>query len=216
MYGQAAGFRLPTEVKRYYEGDLWSSYFFADTAATANTDNPLFSTAIGNSGAGFPVAWGPMSISETNMEENGRIASGLAYTVRQIAIEPHYDDNRAVIGADLRNLQFFCVPIWKFLNTEVPVAPVSMIGQGGGIFGSTADTGAAEGGLGGSRVALNNGAGQTFVYYELPVLLPANTTFSLRLRFGSNATVIDGGLGASDFIVRAHLLGVITSAVPQG
>jgi len=150
------------------------------------------------------------------MEEGGRIASGLAYTVRQVAIEPIYDDVWPVVHADIKNLQYSCVPTWRFLNTEVEISPVALIGQGGGIFGTSADTGAADGGLGGSRIALNNGAGQTWIYYELPVLLPANTTFSLRLRFGANAVVIDGGRNTSNLIVRGHLIGVITSAVPQG
>ena len=213
MFGQQAGMRLPTEVRRYYEGDLWSTFLRADAAALADQNWAFFSTPIGQTGQGFGV---PMSISETNMEEAGRIASGLAYTVRQVAIEPNYDDNFEVVRADISALQTFCVPVWKFLNTEVEIAPVALIGQGGGIFGSTADTGAAEGGSGGSRIILNNGAGQTWIYHELPVLLPANTTFSLRLKFGSTAPVVDGGTNNSDLITRAHLIGVVTSAVPQG
>ena len=213
MFGQQAGMRLPTEVKRYYEGDLWSSQFFANAAATANLDRPHFTVPVGQQGQGFAAA---LSISETNMEEGGRIASGLAYTVRQVAIEPIYDDVWPVVHADIKNLQYSCVPTWRFLNTEVEISPVALIGQGGGIFGTSADTGAADGGLGGSRIALNNGAGQTWIYYELPVLLPANTTFSLRLRFGANAAAIDGGRNTSNLIVRGHLIGVITSAVPQG
>lgn len=213
MWGQQAGMRLPTEVRRYFEGDLWSAFFFTNGAATANTTNEVFTTRLGQQGQGFPAA---LSIAETNMREAGRIASGLAYTVRQVAIEPQYDDCFGVVRADMINLQLNCVPIWSFLNTEVEIAPVSLVGQGGGIFGSTADTGAAEGGLGGTRFFINNGAGQTWVYHELPVLLPANTTFSVRLRFGASAVVINGGTNASDLIVRTHLIGVATSAVPQG
>jgi hypothetical protein len=213
-YGQQAGMRLPTEVKRYYEGDLWSTHFFADAAPLASLIRPLYSVAIGGTGQGFGAV--SLDIAHTNMEEAGRIASGLAYTVRQVGIECCYDDNWGICRADLQNVRFYCVPTWKFLNTEVPIAPVSLIGEGGGIFGSTADTGGAEGGLGGSRMVLNNGAGQTWCYYELPVLLPANTTFSLRLMFGALATVVDGGLNNSDLLIRAHLIGVVTSAVPQG
>ncbi len=213
MYGQMAGFRLPTNVKRYYEADLWSSYYFLNAAALAGLTRDLFSVKQGGSGQGFP---NPLSIAETNMAEAGRIASGLAYTVRQVAIEPLYDDSYPVVGADLRNLLNNAVPIWKFLNTTVEIATVSLIGQGGGIFGSTADTGAVEGGSGGSRIALNNGAGSTWVYHELPVLLPANTTFSLQIAFGDSAIAVDGGSNNSNFIIRAHLVGVATSAVPEG
>ncbi len=213
MFGQHARMRLPTEVKRYYEGDLWSTFFIADAAATANSENELYTTPKGATGQGFPAA---LSIAETNVREGGRIASGLAYTVRQVAIEPYYDDNFSIVRADIQNLHANCVPVWSFLNTEVEIAPVSIVGQGGGIFGSTADTGAADGGSGGSRIILNNGAGQTWIYHELPVLLPANTTFSLKLKFGSSGQVVDGGSNNSNLLIRSHLIGVATSAVPQG
>jgi hypothetical protein len=93
---------------------------------------------------------------------------------------------------------------------------MSLIGQGGGIFGATADTGAVEGGSGGSRFAFNNGAGSTWVNHELPVLLPANTSFALQIQFGTNAIAVDGGTNSSNLIIRSHLVGVATSAVPEG
>lgn len=213
MWGQNAGMRLPTEVKRFYEGDLWSTYLWADGTALANSTFEIFTTQKGQQGQGFAVA---LTISETNIREGGRIAAGLAFTTRQVAIEPSYNDNRPMVRAEIQNLQNFMVPIWSFLNTEVEVAPTSVVGQAGGIFGTSADTGAVEGGAGGSRIALNNGAGQAWVYHELPVLLPANTTFSVLLRFGSGALVVDGGLGNSALRVRGHLIGVATSAIPQG
>lgn len=212
-FGQMAGMKLPTAIKRYYEGDLWSAYFFADATALANQGVRLFTTPRNQQGQGFAT---PLSISETDMDEGGRIANGLAFTVRQIAIELSYDDNWPVVRADLQNVQYYCVPTWKFLNAEIHVAPVQLIGQGGGIFGSTADTGAAEGGAGGSRIALNNGLAQTWVYYELPVLLQAGVTFALALNFGSAAAAVDGGRNDSDLIIRGHLVGVATSAVPTG
>lgn len=213
MFGQIAQMKLPTNVKRYYEGDLWSTYYFANGATVAGLTRELFKTPTGTQGQGYPAV---LAIDATNMSEGGRIASGLAYTVRQVAIEPRYDDCYAVCGADLRMLQGYCVPTWKFLNVFVEVAPVSLIGQGGGIFGSTADTGANEGGAGGTRFFANNGAGQTWVYHELPVLLPANTTFSLNLVFGTSAPAVDGGINNSNLLVRAHLIGVATSAVAEG
>lgn len=212
MWGQQAGFRLPTNVRRFYEADLWSAYYWADGATLSGIHRDLFSVKQGGSGQGWPS---PLSIAETNMAEAGRIASGLAYTVRQVALEPYYVDSYPLVGAELRNILNNCVPIWKFLNTTVEIATASLIGQGGGIFGSTADTGAVEGGSGGSRIALNNGGGSTWVYHELPVLLPANTTFSLQLHFGDNAIVVDGGSNNSALSIRVHLIGVATSAVPE-
>lgn len=212
-FGQMAPGRLPTDIKRYYEGGLWSTYYFADGAALANVTAGLFTTPQNATGQGFPT---PLSLSETNLAESNRIAAGLAFTVRSLAIEPHYDDNYPMVRADLQNLQAYCVPQWSFLNTTIDVAPVSLVGQGGGIFGSTADTGAVEGGQGGSRIILNNGAGQSWVYGELPILLAPNTTFTLNLKFGSGARVVDGGTNNSNLLVRGTLLGVITSAVPVG
>lgn len=212
-FGQQAGMKLPTNVRRYYEGDLWSAYRFADATALADLTRDVFTVATGGTSQGWTA---PLSIAETNMAEAGRIANGLAYTVRQVAIDPYYVDSYPLVGADLRNLLNNLVPIWKFLNTEIEISSVSLIGAGGGIFGTTADTGAAEGGSGGSRIALNNGAATTWVYHELPVLLPAGTSFTLRFRFGSNAIAVDGGTNNSALAVRAHLVGVATSAVPEG
>ena len=212
-FHQQAPMRLPTELKRYYEGDLWSTFYFANAAATASTSNRLFSTPIGQQGQGFPAQ---LSQAETNLREAGRVPSGFAFTVRSLAIEPKYDDNFGIVRADLLNIQFYSVLSWSFLNTDIEVAPIQLIGAGGGIFGSTADTGAAEGGLGGSRTILNNGAGQVWNYSSLAVLLPANTTFNMILGFGTNATVIDGGSSNANLLARLHLLGMTTTAIPVG
>lgn len=212
-YGQMAPMFLPTGVRRFYEGDLWSSYYFAQGAATANTTNDLYSTPRGQQGQGWPT---PLSIAETNMREGGRIANGLAFTVRQLACELKYTNNWGLTRVDILNFQKNAVPVWSFLQSEVEVAPVALIGQGGGIFGATADTGAVEGGAGGSRTILNMGAGQTWIYHELPVLLPAGVSFNLVLKFGSGGIAIDGGLGTSNLMFRAHLLGVATSAIAPG
>lgn len=212
-FHQQAPMRLPTELKRYYEGDLWSTFRFANAAATASTTNRLFSTPIGQQGQGFAAQ---LSLSDTNLREAGRVPSGFAFTVRSLAVEPKYQDNWGITRADLLNVQFYGVLSWSFLNTDIEVAPVQLIGGGGGIFGSTADTGAAEGALGGSRIVLNNGAGQVWNYSSLAVLLPASTTFNLILSFGAGATVVDGGINNSAMLVRAHLLGMTTTAIPIG
>lgn len=213
MYGQQAGFRLPTNVRRYYETDLWSTWRFPDGFALAGINRDLYTYQTGAAGGNLA---GVASIAETNMDEAGRIASGLAYTVRQVGIEALYDDSWPVVGADLRNVSNNLVPAWRFLNTEIPIATTSIIGQLGGIFGSTADTGAVMGGSGGSRLFANLGAGTGWTYAELPVLLPANTTFALRLTFGSLAIAVDGGANNSNLLIRGHSVGVATSAVPEG
>lgn len=212
MFGQQAGLRLPTEITRYYEGALWSSYYFADGAALSGTEQDLFSDKVGSQGGNFP---NPLSLGETNLPESGRIANGLAFTVRQIALEPRYADNWPMPRAEIANIQKNCVVRWFFLNSFIDVAPGSLIGQGGGIFGSTADTGAACG-VGGSRTVLNSGAGQTWIYHELPVLLPAGQSFTVKYRWGTQATVVDGGRNDSALILRTLLIGIATSALAEG
>ena len=214
MFGQQAGMRLPTEVQRYYESALWSTQLYADaTALAGRASDSLFGTRKGGNGNGFAAS---LTIAETNMDEAGRIASGLAFTTRQVACEVRYTDNFPMCHMDLANVQKNLVLTWSFLNTFVHIAPVNLIGQGGGIFGTTADTGAADGANGGSRTILNNGAGQTWIYHELPVLLPANTTFSVQLQWGGLATAVDGGVNNSAMEIRGSLIGVATSAIPEG
>lgn len=211
--GQQAPMRLPTELKRYYEGDLWSTFYFANAAALASTSNRLFSTPIGQQGQGFPAQ---LTQAETNLREAGRVPSGFAFTVKSVAVELKYDDNWGVVRTDILNTQMYGVVSWSFLNTDIEIAPIQLIGAGGGVFGSTADTGAADGGNGGSRTVLNNGAGQVWNYSSLAVLLPANTTFNLIAGFGAGATVVDGGANSSNLLLRLHLLGMTTTAVPVG
>lgn len=213
MYGQQAKMVLPKDLKRYYEGAFWSSFFFADTTALADVKADYFVTPEGQQGQGFGAS---LSKAETNMQESGRIPTGLALTCRSIACEPFYQNNNPMVHADLKNLQSHSVLTWKMLNTEIDIAPISLIGQGGGIFGSTADTGAVEGGAGGSRVIINNGSGQVWTYELLHVLLPSSTTFRVTQKFGSNAAAVDGGINNADLIVRLSLLGMVTTAVPVG
>jgi hypothetical protein len=213
MYGQQAKMVLPKDLKRYYEGAFWSSFFFADTTALADVKADYFVTPEGQQGQGFGAS---LSKAETNMQESGRIPTGLALTVRSVACSVFYQNNNPMVHCDLKNFQSHSVLTWKMLNTEIDIAPVELIGQGGGIFGSTADTGAVEGGAGGSRVILNNGSGQVWTYEQLHILLPSSTTFRITQKFGSNAAAVDGGINNADIVCRITLLGMITTAVPVG
>lgn len=212
-FGQDAPIVLPKQLKRYYEGTLWSTWRYADTTAVANTVNRLFSVAIGATGQGFGAA---LSLAETNLLEQSRIPTGQAYTVYAVAAEPRYDDNANPSRMDIANLQLNSLFRWFLLNTTIEMAPLNLIGQGGGISGGTADTGAVEGGAGGARVFLNSGFGQVWTYDTLAVLLPASTTFNVEHVWGANATAVDGGLTAADLLVRCSLLGSTMTAVPVG
>lgn len=227
MYGAPGGFfmppnsgqraqasmQLPTQIVRVGEQSLWSAFAFPDTTVLATTDNLLFSTQIGSVGQGFAVA---LSLNETSMREGSKIPAGLAYDCQGIALQAYYQDSRPIDGADIRNTVFNLVLQWSFLSTLIPIAPSTLIGAGGGIFGDTADTGAAEGGVGGSRVNLNNGNGQCWIYQEYPVLLSANTTFNQVLSWGRFAIAVDGGLGDSTLVLRSCLLGSYKQALVSG
>ena len=209
---------LPKNVVRIGEQALWSSQRYADAAALANTEDRVFTTPRGQVGQGFANA---LSIAETSLKEGGRVPGGFAFNVDAISIHAYYMGGTAagafpVVGADLRNMQNNCVLAWDFLQTRIEVAPTVLIGAGGGIYGDTADTGAADGGAGGSRIALNNGAGQLWVYRRSPVMLPSDATFALIYQWGSNASVVDGGSNNSGFILRTHLLGQFESAIAVG
>lgn len=211
-FGQQAPMVLPKDLKRYYEGAFWSSFFYQDGAALADRADRLFVTPQGQQGQGFSSS---LSKAETNMVESGRIPTGLALTVRAIALDPYYQTAVPMVYGMLKNLQAHALLEWSMLNTTIDVAPIALIGSGGGIYGSTADTGGVDG-TGGSREALNNGAGQVWSYDQLHILLPSSTTFSVVLRFGGDAQVVDGGPTNADLIVRCHLLGMVTTAVPVG
>lgn len=213
MYGQEAPFVLPKALKRYYEGVIWSSYQYTDGQAVAGTSNArLFSAALGESGQGFPS----MSISECNQLESNRIPTGQAFTVYAVAAEPRNSDASQPTRAALASLQYFSVLRWLLLNTTIDIGPLNLIGQAGGISGTTADTGAADGTAGGARVVLNSGFGQCWTYDTLAILLPSSTTFSMGHVWGDNAPVIDGGPTEANLILRISLLGTTMTAVPTG
>lgn len=211
--GGLAPMELPKRVIRIGEQALWSSFRYTNGQAVASTQNRLFAAPRGQVAQGFAA---PLSIAETNLKEGGRVPGGYAYDVYAMACEAFYINNRAIVSADLGNVLHHSVLLWDFLQTQVEVAPVSLIGAAGGIFGSTADTGGVEGGAGGSRIALNNGNGSLWVYRSHPVVLPANATFSILHVWGANGAVIDGGPGNSDMQVRVDLLGRFQTAIAIG
>jgi hypothetical protein len=223
--GEAAAYaslELPKQLQRASESALWSAQNLGVTGtALANQANfKVYSTAAGNSGQGFT----PMTIAETNLKENGRIPSGAAYGVYGIAGQVYtINANNGLatsppVATDLWNLTTNCVLQWDFLSTTIDICPLSLAGAGGGVFGSTADTGATEGtNASGSRVSLNNGAGQVWIYQFLPVLLPASTTFGIKLLFGGSAAPVNvNAEGGVSLVTRIVLLGTYRTALPVG
>jgi len=206
---------LPKQIVRIGEQTLWSSYRWADGQALANTSVEIFKLAIGGQGQGFAAA---LTVAETNLREGGRIPGGYSYNVEAIALHPYaLGGNTAtnvnpLVGNDMRNIHANLVLAWRFLQTEIDIAPAVLIGAGGGAFGDTADTGAADGG-GGSRTMINNGNGQLWLYRRHPVMLPANATFAINYKWGGGAVVVDGGGDNYALILRTSLLGVFETAI---
>ena len=212
---------LPKNVIRVQEGALWSTWELGvDNAVKASTIRQFFGQQIGAQGQGFARA---LDFVETNMREGGRIPAGLTYTISAISMHPYASSNNNTLSAplpatELYDLQANSALQWKLFGTEIDVAPSLLIGQGGGVFGATADTGAAYGPAGvGSQVALNHGAGQVWVYAQQPLMLPAQQTFSLDLRFGPDAAVIElNAVAAQRLRIRVSLLGKFAQAVAIG
>lgn len=202
----------PVAVERTGEAALWSAFQYADGTNLTNARGEVFTTQVSQAGQGF----GAMSIAETNMREAGRISSQLAFLVNGVANHVYAGVVGGVVPAiglpDLANYQNNCVLFWKFIFTEIEIGPGVVIGAGGGIYGSTADTGDVQ--L--SRVALNNGAGQVWLYREFPVVLNRALTFSMVQQWGANATVVHGGPSNASMIIRTMLLGKYLAQVVQG
>lgn len=210
----------PKPVIRYGESSLWSSTFLA-AGAIAGTQARLFSTQRGQIGQGYALA---LSVAETNIKEPGRIPNGVAFDIYGIACQilhnfgaadvaggagagagaPADTDNQ--IGNLLSVIQNGIVS-WDFTQTQVFVAPINLIGAGGGAFGavSTADTGTP-----GQIGHMNNGTGSVWLYRRYPVSLPGTTTFGINVDFGTRAPNINAGTSVS---LRVVLFGFYKNVV---
>lgn len=184
-------FEQPKNLFRYGEQSLWSTYAFAAGTALANGSYRLFQTQLGASGQGFTA----MTIAETNLKEAGRIPAGIAFDAYGISCailqgtslsSMALPANTGATVGNLINVINNGVLSWDFTQTQVDIAPISLIGAGGGAFGSVAaaTTVAATTENQGN---MNNGAGSIWLYRQHPVSLPGNSTFSILLRFGGSA-----------------------------
>ena len=203
-YGTGSGispvpFEPPKELFRYGEQSLWSAQ--ALTAGPARQE-------------GFAA----MSYAETSLREGGRIPAQQSFDVFGIACHIYHGvadgssyavptDTSALIG-NLLNLQNNSILQWSFLQTNIDIAPVVMIGAGGGAFGSVSQN-AAGSNLGN----MNNGAGQIWLYRAAAVALPGQSTFNVILRFGSYAAAISA---ANRVAVKISLIGNYKTAMVVG
>lgn len=210
----------PTNLFRFGEITLYSTFNFPAATALANTANRIFSTPLGQNGQGYT---GTLSRGETNLKEGGRIPSGQAYDVYGVAAQI-LGTNGAADPIGFQNVPFTtpalntllqdivnnAVLAWDFTQTNVDICPLQLAGAGGGIFGAIAtDANAAPTTIG----ALNNGNGGIWMYRKHPVALPGNTTFAVIIGFGSRTAVIGQAIGAA---IRVVLLGYYKSVIEIG
>lgn len=218
-------FEQPKNLFRYGEQTLWSTQLHPSGSALANGSFRLFTTPLGQVGQGFTNA---LSIGETSLKEGGRIPAGIAYDVFGIACQVGVAESNessgtnAVLGNPLNtqvaidslvNIQTNGVLSWDFTQTQVDIAPIELIGAGGGAFGSISVTANAATTVG----SMNNGAGSVFLYRKHPVALPGNSTFSILLRYGSRAEAISAvAPNDKDFFVKVVLLGYYKNVIEIG
>lgn len=212
----------PTNLFRYGEITLYSTYAFpAGTAlATSGANNRLFATSIGNTGQGFTTL--PLSKTETNLKESGRVPSGQAFDIYGVAGQVLGADNTAGLAGQmdepfndavatvqaLQNVVSNGVLSWDFTQTNVDICPLMLAGAGGGLYGAIAQNAAAT-----NSGAMNNGNGGIWMYRKHPVALPGNTTFAIILSFGPRAAAVPAGFGLA---VRVVCLGYYKSVIEIG
>lgn len=210
---------LPKPLFRYGEQSIWSTALLVNTANPANTVIRTFSTPIGQTGQNFQ---NPLSISETNLKEGGRIPAGVAYDVFGIALQvmtatsnegsgvPAQFNGAVDTAADIQgllNILNNTVVSWDFTQTSVDISPALLVGQGGGAFGAVAQNAA-----GANSGHMNNGNGSVWLYRKYPVALPANSTFGIILRIGSRTAAQPG----QDTGLRIVLLGYYKNIIEIG
>lgn len=212
-------FDLPKNVYRFGEQTLWSTFFIAEGAAVANGVNRVFTTPLGQTGQGFAAG---LTIAETNLKEGGRIPSGIAFDAFGISVSVATSalpgDTGAIATpidtagriANLNNVITNSVLTWDFTQTQVDVCPTNLAGAGGGVFGALAATSAAAG-VTQQIGSMQNGNGAVWLYRKHPVALPGNSTFSMLVRFGSRAPLIDAASGS--VAVRVVLLGYYKNVI---
>jgi len=211
-------FEQPKQLFRYGEQSLWSSQLF-NVAAVADSVNRLFTTPQGQVGGGFTRA---LSIGETNLKEGGRIPNGVAYDVFGISAQviATSDDGDAATNwgvalntdaqiLNLINILNNAVLTWDFTQTQVDIAPISLIGSGGGVFGPVGIVGNGAEQRAGS---IGNGAGSIWMYRKHPVALPGSTTFSVLCRFGNRASAIT----SASMVLKVSLLGYYKNIIEIG
>ena len=213
--------QLPKSVVRVGQQSLWSTQSYTGASVLANTQDRIFVTPRGQAGQGFGGIG--MTIAETNLKESGRVPGGYAYDVFGMACYPYLVNVQGGVPtpalplshADLTNVMDNCVLAWDFLQTQIEIANVHLIGSGGGTFGA-GRLGINAGVAAAADVAgLTNGNGSIWLYNQHPVMLPSNATFGILLNWGQFAHVPVVAAGYQ-LLVKVNLLGRFQTAIAVG
>jgi hypothetical protein len=114
------------------------------------------------------------------------------------------------VAQDVQTFLRHGVLSWDFLQTVIDVAPISLIGAGGGanVMRLGANQGAAAAA---DTVSAVNGFGGLWVYRKFPVALPANSTFNILMRMGTNAPATTVA-----YDIKVALIGAFKTAIEIG
>jgi hypothetical protein len=205
-------FDQPKNIFRFGEQSIWSTCLLP-AGALANTQAFTFSTALNGTGQGFTAA---LSIAETNQREASRVPNGIAYDVFGVASEivlaaaggPDFQIGSVLTAdspevRDALNVQHNAVLSWFFTQTRIDIAPATLVGSGGGLFGALAQNAAGT-----ATGQLSNGNGSIWLYRKHPVALPGSSTFSIQVNFGSRAPAL-----ANPVSLRVTLLGYYKNVI---
>ena len=198
------GFAIPSGVQRLAEMGLWSTYRFPAGTAITGTVPRLFSVQLGAQGQGFNTAG--LSFSETNQQVANQAPGDETYEISAIACEVYGATNVAPLIGDVRLLQRLGAFRWEFGSVLIDVAPLSMVGAGGGIFGFTADTGTPV-------TQANNGNCNLWMYSSVVISVPSTQRFALLLPFGTGGQA-NALAPTAEVQVRCTLFNLSRSAVP--
>jgi len=210
------GFQQQKSVFRYGETSIWSTLAYSGGVALANDQNGrAFSAALGNTGQGFGAA---LTLAETNLRVGGFVPDGQAFDVFGITALIYFTDtanvdtgdgdvpvNTAGLIGGLLNVLHNAIASWQFTQAIIDIAPMHLIGAGGGAFGAVSTT-ANDTTVG----HMNNGAGSVWLYRKFPIALPGNVTFSILNRFGSRAGAVPANNG---LLIKFALLGYYRNVV---
>lgn len=170
--------RLQNALVRISDSTLYSSIIIDNTQGTlSNGERNFFSYGAGSAGPGYATA---SRITETNLRTAGQVPSQQSFLARGISLQfSNFTSKAPLSSADLHNLIDSSVLQWNFQSTRIEIAPASMIGSAGGVFG-------VAGTAGGVASEIGSGAGG-YYHFARPVTLYPLATFGILWTFPTSA-----------------------------